>query len=116
MTPEIERGEPMEELLRSTDEFHRCTGRPVGLSYTMIDGIDTTTHAEALLQHMQGRTSSHIVSLIQYHSELDSSGSCGSLARPSSPDAIRRFMETLAAGGCQVSFGQFCEFPAHLCE
>jgi len=112
MTPEIERGEPMEELLRSTDEFCRCTGRPVGLSYTMIDGIDTREHAEGLLQHMQGRTSTHLVSLIQYHSELDTAGGCGDAAQPSSPDAIRRFMERLEAGGCQVSFGQFCEFPS----
>lgn len=115
MTPETEREEPMDELLRSTDDYCRRTGRSVGLSYAMIDGIDTREHAEALLQHMQGRTSTHAVNLIQYHSEMDGGG-CGSVAKPSSPDTIRRFMEVLEAGGCHVSFGQFCEFPAHLCD
>lgn len=113
MTPNTERGEPLAELLRSTDEFSLRTGRPVGLSYVMIDGLDTREHAEELLGHMRGRTSSHIVNLIQYHSEMDTSSGCSGFAQPSSPDAIRRFMDLLEDGGCHVSFGQFCEFPMH---
>jgi len=116
MNPNTERGEPLPELLKSTDEFAARTGRPVALSYLMLDGMDTQAHAEALLQHMQGRKSSHIVNLIQYHSELDPEGSCGSATRPSSPGAIRQFMSRLQAEDCQVSFGQFCEIPASLAE
>jgi len=108
--PDNECLEPVQDLLRSTDEFAKRTGRSVALSYTMINGLDTETHIDDLLDHMSGRENTHVVQLVQYHESA-----CGtSHARPSDPAAIRRCIEQLRRHGCRVGFGQYCEFPSEL--
>lgn len=109
--PDVERLEPLEALLECTDEFVQRTGSDVALSYTMIDGLDTDSHVETLLQHMRGRSETHVVQLVQFH---DSVASCDKQVRASQPASIRRCLAKLREGGCRVGFGQYCEFPTEL--
>mmetsp|Transcript_35227 Transcript_35227/g.69938 ORF Transcript_35227/g.69938 Transcript_35227/m.69938 type:complete len:287 (+) Transcript_35227:67-927(+) len=114
--PDMGREEPLEELLETTDEFVRRTGNNVALSYTMIDGLDTQQYLDELLRHMQRRTETHVVQLVQYHIMTPPSGGMAKpeAATPSEPASIRRFVSQLRAHGCRVGFGQYCEFPSEL--
>eukprot|EP00445_Apocalathium_hangoei_P008382 CAMPEP_0203884908 /NCGR_PEP_ID=MMETSP0359-20131031/28915_1 /ASSEMBLY_ACC=CAM_ASM_000338 /TAXON_ID=268821 /ORGANISM="Scrippsiella Hangoei, Strain SHTV-5" /LENGTH=329 /DNA_ID=CAMNT_0050805443 /DNA_START=65 /DNA_END=1054 /DNA_ORIENTATION=+ len=112
--PDVERGEPLSELLDCSDEFAARTGRPVALSYTMIEGLDTEKHIDGLLEHMRGRMESHVLQLVQYHPNCDALPSRSSPVRPSTPTAIRHCVARLREHGCRVGFGQYCEFPSAL--
>lgn len=115
VTPDVERLESLSELLASSDDFAARTGRRVALSYTMIDGLDTDRHVDALLEHMSGRTATHVLQLVQYHAHGSAlpPGS-GAAARPSASAAIRCCMARFREHGCRVGYGQYCEFPSEL--
>lgn len=112
--PNVHRTETIESLLDSTDSYAVSTGKPVTLSYTMIQGLDTATHLQSLLSYMRGRTATHGVRLVQYHSWFDHDEILGSGASPSSLATIRHFIACLRDHGCTVSFGQYCDFPVEL--
>lgn len=114
--PDVERGEPLSELLACSDEFAARTGRPVALSYTMIEGLDTERHIDGLLAHMRGRMESHVLQLVQYHPNCDALPASRSPVRPSTPTAIRHCVARLKEHGCRVGFGQYCEFPSALLD
>jgi len=115
--PDVERTEPLEDLLRCSDDVARETGQRVALSYTMIRGLDTEQRIDALLECMRDRTDTHVVQLVQYHDSAEpspSSQSCCDVVRPSEPADIRRCISRLRENGCHVGFGQYCEFPSAL--
>lgn len=112
--PDVQRSEPVDSLLQSTDEFVRRTGNQVALSYTMIDGLDTEERADELWGYMERRRDTHVVQLVQYHDMAPGNICQETPVRPSQPAAIRAFIARLRDRGCRVGFGQYCEFPSEL--
>lgn len=88
----VNRRYPLPVLLEAADLYVRRTGRRVSYEYAMIDGInDSLEHARRLSALLRGRLSH--VNLIPLNRSLDPN------LRPSSPENILAFQETVERAG-----------------
>ena len=88
----VNKAYPTEELLKACRRYYDKTGRRISFEYAMINGVnDTEEAAKILLKRLKGM-GAHMNLIPLNHVEE-------SPLKPSTKQAVKRFQETLEAGG-----------------
>ena len=86
----------MDRLLDTCERYFKKTGRRISFEYALIRGVnDTQRHARQLAEKLAG-TGSH-VNVIRLNNVE------GSALRPSTPETVKAFCDTLARRGINVT-------------